>query len=94
MTMCGFLTPLFGRLETFWLLGCGRCRDPERSVGSMFSYQLHASAAAVLLPLDQLLHLQPHVLQALLVVSGVLSLPGLGLGALLQLLSQTDHAVP
>lgn len=57
-------------------------------------YQLHASAAAVLLPLSQLLHLQPHVLQALLVVAGVLSLPSFGLGALLQLLSQTNHAVP
>ncbi len=57
-------------------------------------YQLHASAAAVLLPLNQIVHLQPRVLQTLLVVSGILSLPSLSLGALLQLLSQTNHTVP
>lgn len=62
--------------------------------GRVFCYQLHASAAALLLSLSQLLHLQPHVLQTLLVVAGVLSLPSLCLGALLQLLSQSDHAVP
>lgn len=60
----------------------------------VFCYQLHASTAAILLSLCQFLHLQPHVLQTLLVVAGVLSLPSLSLGALLQLLSQPDHAVP
>lgn len=60
----------------------------------MFWYQLHAPTAALLLSLRQLLHLQPHVLQTLLVVAGVLPLPSLRLGALLQLLPQADHAVP
>lgn len=57
------------------------------------SHQLHASAPAVLFPLAQLLHLLPHVLQPLLEVTGVLPLPGLSLSALLQLLTQADHAV-
>lgn len=57
-------------------------------------YQLHASAAAVLLSLRQLLHLQPRVLQTLLEVAGVLSLPSFSLGALLQLFSQANHTVP
>lgn len=64
------------------------------SVITRCGYQLHASAAALLLCLAQLLHLQSHVLHTLLVVTGILSLPSLSLCALLQLLSQTNHAVP